>query len=39
MNIDSPHWIADELLARDKDQTKRLHEPEHIISSVDPISV
>ena len=38
MNIDSPYWIADEVLARDKDQTHRLHEPDHIISSIDPIS-
>ena len=38
MNIDSPNWIADEVLARDKDQTHRLHEPDHIISSIDPIS-
>ena len=39
MNIDSPNWIADEVLARDKDQTQRLHEPDHIISSIDPINV
>jgi len=38
MNIDSPNWTADEVLARDKDQTQRLHEPDHIISSIDPIS-
>lgn len=38
MNIDSPNWTADEVLARDKDQTHRLHEPDHIISSIDPIS-
>jgi hypothetical protein len=35
---DSLDYVATEALDRDKAQSRRLHEPDHIITSIDPIT-
>lgn len=32
------NWVADSPLPRDREQSHRLHEPDHMISTVDPIT-
>lgn len=32
------NWIAKDCLPRDQDQSRRLHEPTHMDSSIDPIT-
>jgi hypothetical protein len=32
------NWVATTPLARDKEQSHRLHEPDHLISTIDPIT-
>jgi len=31
------NWLATDPLPRDKTQSRRLHEPEHLIVTVDPV--
>lgn len=50
MNINTPlqhtsairfgdlNWVATEALPRDKEQSHRLHEPDHLVNTIDPIS-
>jgi hypothetical protein len=35
---DSPNYIAREPLARDQAQSRRLHQPEQMITTIDPIT-
>ena len=37
-NLDSQNWQAEDNLARDRAQSNHLHEPNFIVSRVDPIS-
>lgn len=32
------NWVATEALPRDKEQSHRLHEPDHLVNTIDPIS-
>ncbi len=32
------NWVATEPLPRDRQQSHRLHEPDHLISTIDPIT-
>jgi len=32
------NWVASEALPRDKEQSHRLHEPDHLVNTIDPIS-
>ena len=32
------NWVATTPLSRDQEQSHRLHEPDHIISTIDPIT-
>jgi hypothetical protein len=32
------NWIASDPLPRDQEQSHRLHQPEHLINSIDPIT-
>jgi hypothetical protein len=32
------NWVATTPLARDKEQSHRLHEPDHLIGTIDPIT-
>ena len=32
------NWVATTPLARDKEQSHRLHEPDHLVNTIDPIS-
>ena len=32
------NWVATTPLARDQEQSHRLHEPDHLIGSIDPIT-
>jgi YHS domain-containing protein len=36
--FDTPNWAATDPLPRDREQSHRLHEPEQMISTVDPIT-
>ena len=36
--FDKPNWTATDALPRDKEQSHRLHEPELMISTVDPVT-
>jgi hypothetical protein len=31
-------WIASDILPRDREQSHRLHEPDHLINTIDPIT-
>jgi hypothetical protein len=35
---DASNWIASDPLPRDQEQSHRLHEPEHMNNSIDPIT-
>lgn len=37
-NFDNLNWIAADPLPRDKEQSHRLHEPDHLINTIDPIT-
>ena len=37
-NFERINWIADDPLPRDREQSHRLHEPDHLINSIDPIT-
>ena len=32
------YWVATGALARDREQSHRLHEPDHLIDTIDPIT-
>jgi hypothetical protein len=38
LSFDAPNWQAGDCLPRDKEQSHRLHEPESMLSSIDPIT-
>jgi len=38
LSFETLNWVADEPLARDQTQSKRLHEPEHLINTIDPMT-
>lgn len=38
LSFDAPNWIATDSLSRDQQQSHRLHEPEHLHNSIDPIT-
>jgi len=38
LSFESLNWVADEPLSRDQTQSKRLHEPEHLINTIDPMT-
>jgi hypothetical protein len=38
LSFDAPNWIAPEFMPRDQEQSHRLHEPEHMSNSVDPMT-
>jgi YHS domain-containing protein len=37
-NFDALNYVATDALPRDAEQSRRLHEPERMLSSIDPIS-
>jgi hypothetical protein len=38
LSFESLNWVADEPLSRDQTQSRRLHEPEHLINTIDPMT-
>jgi hypothetical protein len=38
LSFESLNWVADEPLPRDQTQSHRLHEPEHLINTIDPMT-
>jgi len=38
LRFEAPNWVASETLPRDQEQSHRLHEPEHMITTIDPIT-
>ena len=32
------NWVASDILPRDREQSHRLHEPDHLINTIDPIT-
>lgn len=38
VSFENLNWIASDPLPRDQDQSHRLHEPDHLINSIDPIT-
>lgn len=38
LSLESINWTATEYLPRDQGQSQRLHEPESMISTIDPIT-
>jgi hypothetical protein len=38
LSFDTLNWVATDCLPRDQTQSDRLHEPEQILSTVDPMS-
>jgi hypothetical protein len=38
LSFESLNWVADEPLSRDQSQSERLHEPEHLINTIDPMT-
>jgi hypothetical protein len=38
LSFDAPNWIDSDPLPRDQEQSHRLHEPEHMNNSIDPIT-
>ena len=38
VGFDASNWIATDPLPRDQEQSHRLHEPEHMNNSIDPIT-
>jgi hypothetical protein len=38
IGFDASNWIASDPLPRDREQSHRLHEPEHMNNSIDPIT-
>lgn len=38
IRFESLNWVATAPLPRDQEQSHRLHEPDHLISTIDPIT-
>ena len=38
MRFDDLNWVATPPLPRDQEQSHRLHEPDHLIGTIDPIT-
>jgi YHS domain-containing protein len=38
INFDNLNWVAADPLPRDQEQSHRLHEPDHLINTIDPIT-
>ena len=38
LRFEDLNWVASSPLPRDREQSRRLHEPDHLISTIDPIS-
>jgi hypothetical protein len=38
LKFESPNWVASDPLPRDQTQSHRLHEPEHRINTIDPMT-
>jgi YHS domain-containing protein len=38
IGFQNDNWIGDDPLPRDQQQSHRLHEPEHMISTIDPVT-
>lgn len=38
LSFDAPNWVAMDILSRDREQSHRLHEPERMRNSIDPIT-
>lgn len=38
LSFESLNWVAADALPRDQEQSRRLHQPHHMISSIDPIT-
>jgi hypothetical protein len=38
LSFESLNWVADEPLSRDQTESRRLHEPEHLINTIDPMT-
>jgi len=38
IRFDELNWIATMALPRDQEQSHRLHEPDHLVSTIDPIT-
>jgi hypothetical protein len=38
IRFESLNWVATEPLSRDQTQSQRLHEPEHLINTIDPMT-
>ena len=38
INFDDLNWVAADPLPRDQEQSQRLHEPHHLINTIDPIT-
>jgi hypothetical protein len=32
------NWVTSEILPRDREQSHRLHEPDHLVNTIDPIT-
>ena len=37
-SIENLNWVASDPLPRDREQSHRLHEPDHLINTIDPIT-
>jgi hypothetical protein len=38
LGFDSINWAASDPLPRDQEQSRRLHQPQHMIGTIDPIT-
>ena len=38
LRFEELNWVASTPLPRDREQSNRLHEPDHLINTIDPIS-
>jgi hypothetical protein len=38
LSFESLNWVADAPLSRDQTQSQRLHEPEHLTNTIDPMT-
>jgi len=38
LRFEELNWVASSPLPRDREQSHRLHEPDHLISTIDPIN-
>ena len=36
--MENLNWVAADTLSRDQTQSQRLHEPEHLINTIDPMT-